>query len=125
MLLLDYFVNVIHEWNAYSCKSNQVLLSLHHPYLAKLGVPPDVAAKLTNGYHHGHHEARKKDHEDPSNVVDSEGRSPRVLLIVPVANISRILPPLVIHQLNHPFLLQLQNRQRQLVAPRGACKSVF
>jgi hypothetical protein len=45
-------------------------------------------------------------------ILDAERvRLGLLALVVPVAHVSRVLPPLVIQNLNHTLLLQLENRQ--------------
>lgn len=42
-------------------------------------------------------------------------------LLVPVAHVAGVLPPLVVQNLYHALLLQLENRQRYFVPPGRAC----
>ena len=58
-----------------------------------------------------------------TNVFDAEGVGLRLLaLVIPIAYIPCVFPPLVVQDLDNTLLLQLQDGQRDLVSPWRPCK---
>lgn len=78
-----------------------------------------VPAKLQNRNDNRQRQSAQQHHEHAADILHAQRVRLRLLvLVVAITHIARILPPLVVQNLYHSLLLQLQDRQRNLIAPR-------
>ena len=86
-------------------------------YLLQLCVLFGLVEDLPHGHEHWQHQSRSQHDEDPSDVLHPQSAGLFALLFrtaVPP-------PPLLLHHVQLPFLLQLQNGYSDLVSVRRAC----
>ncbi len=63
-----------------------------------------MTTKFTNGDDEGENESGKEDNENPANIIGERRGGFWVFFLT--ANISRVLPPLIVQKLDDAFLLE-------------------
>ena len=72
-----------------------------------------------------YHKTGQQDHKNATDVVHPECVRLALLIFVFTNAGGRILPPLIVQQLNDSLLLEIEYHQRDLVSPRRTCSGRF
>lgn len=82
-----------------------------------------VPAELEDGHENCESQAAKQHHKHSTDVLDAQGVRLRFLvLLVAAADLARVLPPLIVKYLYCSLFLQLENGQRDFIAPYASLR---